>query len=42
MVLGAPRMALEEVEDCRSKMLWAGLLGFGFSGGRRVAVDGKY
>jgi len=42
VVLGAPRMALEEVENCRSMMLWAGLLGFGFSGGRRTTVDGKY
>lgn len=42
VVLGAGRIALEDVERCRSMMLWAGLLGYGFSGGRRVTVDGKY
>lgn len=42
MVLGAAGIALEDVEKCRSMMLWAGLLGYGYSGGRRVTVDGKY
>jgi len=42
VVLGAAGIALEDVEKCRSMMLWAGLLGYGFSGGRRVTVDGKY
>lgn len=42
VALGAARMAPGEVERCRSEMLWAGLLGFGYSGGKRASVDGKY
>jgi len=42
VALGAARMAPGEVDRCRSEMLWAGLLGFGYSGGKRATVDGKY
>jgi hypothetical protein len=42
IALGASRMAPDEVERCRSAMLWAGLLGYGYSGGKRATVDGKY
>ena len=42
MALGAARLAPQEVERCRSMMLWAGLLGYGYSGGKRATVDGKY
>jgi hypothetical protein len=42
VALGAARMAPAEVERCRSAMLLAGLLGFGYSGGKRATVDGKY
>jgi hypothetical protein len=42
VVLSAGKMAPEEVGRCHSAMLWAGLLGYGFSGGKRATVDGKY
>jgi len=42
VALGAARLAPGEVERCRSAMLWAGLLGYGYSGGKRATVDGKY
>jgi hypothetical protein len=42
VALGAAHMAPADVERCRSAMLLAGLLGFGYSGGKRATVDGKY
>ncbi len=42
VALGAARLAPGEVDRCRTAMLWAGLLGFGYSGGKRATVDGKY
>ena len=42
VALGAARLGPGEVERCRSAMLWAGLLGYGYSGGKRATVDGKY
>ncbi|MEM4729705.1 MAG: hypothetical protein QXH42_08125 [Thermoplasmata archaeon] len=42
MVLGASAMAEDELRRCHFLLLQAGLLGIGFSGGRRVTVDGKY
>jgi len=42
VALGASTVAPGEVERCRSAMLWAGLLGYGYSGGKRATVDGKY
>jgi len=42
VIAGAGRISSDDVEDCYQKMLAAGLLGFGFSGGNRRTVDGKY
>ena len=41
-VLGSSAIAPSDIERCRSAMLWAGLLGYGYSGGTRATVDGKY
>jgi hypothetical protein len=41
-VLGASAIAPSDVLRCQSAMLWAGLLGYGYSGGKRATVDGKY
>jgi hypothetical protein len=42
VALGAARLPPGEVDRCRTAMLWAGLLGYGYSGGKRATVDGKY
>lgn len=42
VVLGATAIGPRDMERVRSAMLWAGLLGRGYSGGRRATVDGKY
>ena len=42
VVAGVARISVSEVERCRQEMLAAGLLGFGYSGGNRRTVDGKY
>ncbi len=42
VVLGASAIAPSDIERVRSAMLWAGLLGRGYSGGKRASVDGKY
>jgi hypothetical protein len=42
VVLGASAIAPSDLERVRSAMLWAGLLGRGYSGGKRATVDGKY
>ena len=42
VVLGASAIGPSDLERVRSGMLWAGLLGRGYSGGRRATVDGKY
>lgn len=42
VVLGASAIGPSDLERVRSAMLWAGLLGRGYSGGKRASVDGKY
>lgn len=42
VVLGASAIGGSDIERVRTAMLWAGLLGFGYSGGKRATVDGKY
>jgi hypothetical protein len=42
VVLGASAIGQSDLERVRSAMLWAGLLGRGYSGGKRATVDGKY
>jgi hypothetical protein len=42
VVLGASAIGPSDLERVRSAMLWAGLLGRGYSGGKRATVDGKY
>ncbi len=42
VVLGASAIAPSDIERVRYAMLWAGLLGRGYSGGKRASVDGKY
>ena len=42
VVLGATAIGPRDMERVRSAMLWAGLLGRGYSGGKRATVDGKY
>ncbi|MBM4249264.1 MAG: hypothetical protein FJ149_07495 [Euryarchaeota archaeon] len=42
VVLGATAIGPSDLERVRSAMLWAGLLGRGYSGGKRATVDGKY
>lgn len=41
-VLGASAIAPSDILRCQDAMLWAGLLGYGYSGGKRATVDGKY
>jgi hypothetical protein len=42
VVLGASAIGPGDIESVRTAMLWAGLLGYGYSGGKRATVDGKY
>jgi hypothetical protein len=42
VMVGASRISDKDVEICYQQMMSAGLLGFGFSGGNRRTVDGKY
>jgi len=42
VVLGAQAIGGGDVQRVQTAMLWAGLLGFGYSGGKRATVDGKY
>jgi len=42
VLLGASTIGYSDIQRCRSAMLWAGLLGYGYSGGKRATVDGKY
>jgi len=42
VVLGATAIGPGDIESVRTAMLWAGLLGYGYSGGKRATVDGKY
>jgi len=42
VVLGSSAIGQGDVDSVRTAMLWAGLLGYGYSGGKRATVDGKY